>query len=211
MNPVDHKSPLARLTSLCLLASLVLVGCKSTPSGPTGRVMDVSEGDLTGDTKAGASLYKPQVESLVQSMLASRLASESGLERARLCVLRIENDGMEELGDWGEQLFSLIRTSIDTSNQFNNLSTRVMDRALQEGNMVQDDLLLPKYQRKFSEILEASGQPIQYLVYPRLSTGTTTSGGQTQREYHMELELVALASGESISFTSKPMRKAYTR
>jgi hypothetical protein len=206
MNSLRTRTPSAILTTALLATGLALTACKS---GPTARVMDDSEGEMVGNTQAGAAVYKSQVESVVQEMLASPLASNSNLEKAKLCVLRVENASAEELGDWSEQLFSLIRSSIDQSGRFGNLSTRTMDRALQEGGMRQDDLLLPKYQREFSAILESSGEPIQYLVYPRLSSGTTTSGKDSQRDYYMELELVAIANGESVTFTSKPIRKAY--
>ena len=208
MKLLRDRKVATRMPVLIAAGALLLASCQS---GPTARIKDSDEGNLVGINSAGSAVYEQQVEAVVQKMLAGEIASNRNLQQARICVLRVENRSAEDLGDWSEQLYSLISGSIDSSDRFGILSTRALDRALQEGDMIQDDLLLPKYQRKFVEILEAAGNPIQYLVFPSLTSGSTSGGsGVSQRDYLMELELVALENGESRKYSAK-ISKEYER
>lgn len=192
---------------VCLgLLALTALACQ----GPTGRVKDDTEGTLVGSRTAGAETYDRQVAEVVTKMLASHSA-QHGVTRATMCVLGIENQGAEDLGDWSEQLYDTINVSINQSRAYRTLSRRVLDRALQESNLRQDDLLLPKYQRKFIEVLEAEGNPAEILVFPKISTGTTQSeGGVSQRDYLLTLELIDVARGWDDVHTAK-VSKEYTR
>jgi len=198
-----------RMKQTVLLAvgmGLALAACKS---GPTGRIKASDEGDLTGDTAAGAGVYNQQVPDAVGKLLALHRSTNTRV-KSTMCVLGIDNQSAENLGDWEEQLYDLITNSINQSGDYITVSRRVVDRALQEGGMRQDDLLLPRYRRQFIEILETAGNPVEILLFPKLSSGTTTSGNTKQRDYLMTLEMIDVETGWQQNPSTK-IRKEYTR
>ena len=193
------------------LSIFVLVALTACTSGPSARIKGSDEGDLIGDKKAGAATYNTQVPEAVDKLLEGhRAANPNSRGTLTLCVLGVDNQSAENLLDWEEQLYQLITNSINQSGSYTTISRRTVDRALSEGGLRQDDLLLPRYRKQFAEILEKNGDPVALLLFPKLTTGTTDSGRKRQRDYLLTLELIDIASGAQRNF-SAPIAKEYER
>lgn len=190
-----------------LLALVVLAAACASRSG---RIKSEDEGDLVGRSAAGSAAYNQVIGEAMDDLLSSHSAAHSGTERATVAVLGFENVGIEELLDWEEQLYDIITNQVNQSGRYRTVSRRFVDRALAEGNLRQEDLFLPRYRRQFIEILEAQGNPVELLLFPRLSTGTTTSGDTSQRDYVLTLELVDVETGWDDRHSAK-VRKEYER
>jgi hypothetical protein len=57
-------------------------------------------------------------------------------------------------------------------------------------------------------VLERQGQPVDYLLYATLTSGTTKRNNSTQRDYLLTLELVNVNTGVA-SKQSAEIRKGY--
>lgn len=194
---------MTRTLLLALGTVLALTSCRAT-----GRIKAETEGDIVGTRTAGAATYNQIIEEGVQKLLASHSAQAQGTERLTLAVMGIDNRGSEELGDWAGQLYEEIATSINASGRYRTVSQRMIDRALQVTNQRQEDLLLPAGRRKFISILEAESNPVQLLLFPKITTGTTDAGRKSQRDYLLTLELIDVTTGWDDRFSSK-VRKEY--
>lgn len=193
-----------KLATMIALAA-ALAACKDT-----GRIKADTEGDVVGTTTAGSATYNQIIEDGVQKLLGSHSAQNAGTERMSLAVMGIDNQGSEELGDWGGQLYEQITTSINQSGRYRTVSQRMVDRALSISNLRQDDLLIPAGRRKFLETLEAEDNPVQLLLFPKITTGSTDAGRTQQRDYMLTLELVDVNTGWDDRFSSK-VRKEYKK
>lgn len=188
-----------------LIASLALAACKDT-----GRIKADTEGDLVGATGAGSAAYNQIVEEGVQKLLGSHSAQVEGTERMTLAVLGVDNQSSEELGDWGGQIYEELASSINNSGRYRTVSRRMVDRALQLSNARQDDLFIPAKRRDFLATLEAEDNPVQLLLFPKITSGTTQSGRTKQVDYVLTLELVDVLTGWDERFSSK-VRKEYKK
>jgi hypothetical protein len=198
------KTLLAVTFAVSLLAS-----CES---GPRGRVMADTDQDYVGNRAAGAETFDRLISESVERTLAGHTAARTGNDPLKVVSLPVENASAEELGDWQEQIYELIDTSINRSERYTMISQRFVDAALREARLRPDELFIPAKRRTFVAILEQEGQPVDLLLFPRLTSGTTSAGqGVTQRNYLLNLELVDLKSGESFKYSSKPLRKEYQR
>lgn len=198
------KTLLAVTFAVSLLAS-----CES---GPRGRVMADTDQDYVGNRAAGAETFDRLISEAVERTLAGHTAARTGNDPLKVVSLPVENASAEELGDWQEQIYELIDTSINRSERYTMISQRFVDAALREARLRPDELFIPAKRRTFVAILEQEGQPVDLLLFPRLTSGTTSAGqGVTQRNYLLNLELVDLKSGESFKYSSKPLRKEYQR
>jgi hypothetical protein len=195
-----------RITTTLLLSTLCFA-C----SGPTGRVMNESEEDYVGNRAAGAETYDRLIEGAVQKMLGLHSASlNRGGEKLKVAVLAVENASGEELGDWHEQVYELIDTSINRSDRYRTVSRRFVDAALRETRMTNEQLFLAKNRRDFVAVLEQN-EPVHCLMFPKLTRGTTAAGGGVaQKNYMLTLELVDLKTGFNDK-VSERLRKEYTQ
>jgi len=189
------------LLSLCLL----LAACQDT-----GRIKSATEADLVGSEAAGSAAYNQIVTDGIEQLLASHSAQHEGSAPMTLAVMGIENQGAEELGDWGPQLYEVISTSVNQSGRYRTVNRRMIDRVLSASNLRQDDLFLPAGRRRFVETLELESDPIQLLLFPSLTTGTTKSGRTSQRDTILTLHLIDMVTGWDDQFASK-VRKEYKK
>ncbi|MCH2584802.1 MAG: penicillin-binding protein activator LpoB, partial [Planctomycetes bacterium] len=112
-------------------------------------------------------------------------------------------------GDWQEQVFDKISTSINESGRYSTISLRYIDAGLRESRLRRDDLFIPAKRRVFLDVLETAKVPAQILIFPKLTTGPTELGPRkAQRNYLLTLELVDIATGKDFR-VSEEVRKAY--
>jgi hypothetical protein len=193
-----------RIILLGMLLALVVSACKSTPEG---RIMGSEEEDYVGSKTAGAATYDRLIEEAVTKLLDRRSASNQG-DSIRVAYMGVENASAEDLGDFREQIYELIDTSIETSERYRSISKRFVDAALRESGLRREDLFLPKHRRTFTQTLEASGNPVEYILFSKLTSGTTAGDGVKQRNYMLTLELVDVVTGD-FDKESARIRKAY--
>lgn len=189
-----------------LLVCLALGACKS---GPRARIMSDADQDYVGSRAAGTATYDRLVNGAVQKLLRLHSASNRGTSRLKVAVLPIENKSGEELGDWDDHLYELIDTSINRSERYRTVSLRFVNEVLRETRLRPEQLMLPKYRRAFMAALETKGRPVECLLFPVLTRGTThAGGGVTQRNYMLTLELVDVQTGWNDK-VSERLRKEY--
>ena len=198
------------LAGLLLLASL---GCRGFQYG---HLVRPEKSDLVGSHAAGSEVYKPLVAESVGKLLgacevtpASASFDANGMPVPRqVCFVGIENHSSEELGDFKEHLYELIDTEINQSPSFVPLSRRVVETALRETRLRPDSLLQPDNMQLFTSVLNRDGQPIDYLLFAKLTSGTTERNASSQRDYLLTLELVDTRTGIPIKQQAE-IRKGY--
>jgi hypothetical protein len=185
------------------LAVLGAAGCRSNQYA---RVKKPGEGDMVGSHAAGAETFKPLVDEAVSKMLArhcpppgvqpvSTGAQQIPPGKLRVCFLGVENKSSEEIGDFKDQLFEIIDQRIIESGTFLSVSKRYIDAGLMETRLRPDQLLIPQNQRIFAAAMEQVSQPFDFLLYASLTSGTTRSNKDMQRDYLLTLELVNIHDG----------------
>jgi hypothetical protein len=137
-------------------------------------------------------------------------ASAPGPAPKRICFVGLENKSSEDLGDFKEQINEIIDTKINMSGAFAQISRRYVAPGLREANLRPDELFLPAKQRKFLEVMEAAGQPFDYLLFATVTSGTTRNNDATQKDYMLTLELVNIQTGAPDK-ESASIRKGYRR
>jgi hypothetical protein len=205
---MNRRQFLGRSARLAGLAAL-FTGCQGT----TGRVIRDDKRDMVGNTAAGAETFRPIVDECVGKLLARHCPpgatiGQPGAGGKRICFVGVENKGSEEIGDFKDQIVEVIDTRIVQSGVFQTVSRRVVDVGLRTTRLRPDDLLLPANRQAFQAVLQQQGQPFDYLLFANLTTGTTRSGGDAQRDYLLTLELVDVQSGTP-SRESATIRKGY--
>ncbi len=200
---------------LCLLACLALLasGCRGYQYG---HLIKNNQPDIVGSHTAGAEVYNPLIDESVSRLLGTQMVTAhpamlgpDGLPACRtVCFVGVENKSAEELGDFKDQIYQQIDTQINRSESFKALSRRMVDAALQETRLRPDSLLVPDNMRLFTSVLQRDGQPVDYLLYATLTSGTTERNSSTQRDYLLTLELIDTRSG---TFTKEQasIRKGY--
>ncbi|MDO4574006.1 MAG: penicillin-binding protein activator LpoB [Planctomycetia bacterium] len=183
-----------------LLILLVFAGCK----GQTGTLLHPGSKQLSGSHSAGQEVYKPLVDEAVGRLLAAA----GGAGNKRICFVGVENYSAEELTDYRDELYEMIDQAIMHSGQFTSVSRRYVTPAIRENRFRMDDLFLPENQRKLQASLEKAGQPFEYLLFAKLTSGTTQSNRDKQRDYRLSLELIHLSDGTSVK-ESCELSKAY--
>ncbi len=201
--------------SLLGLMGLVLLLASCAP-GRRGKIMSSSDQDYVGNTSAGAATFDRLISGAVERLLKLHNAAKTGNAKLKVVVLPLENRSGEEIGDWQEQIYELIDTSINRSDRYEMVSGRFVSAALREagpkgGRLRPDDLFIPSKRRSFLRVLESQGNVVAALLFPKLTRGTTNAGqGLTQRNYMLNLELVDVKSGKSYKVAER-LRKEYHR
>jgi hypothetical protein len=98
--------------------------------------------------------------------------------------------------------------SDDPNGKFEAVSRRMVDSALIETRLRPDSLLVPGNMQLFSSVLQRQGQPIDYLLYATLTSGTTERNSSSQRNYLLTMELVDTRTG-SYKKEQAEIRKGY--
>ncbi len=191
-----------------------------TACGCRGRqvahVLNEDDEDMVGSHTAGAETWKPLIEQSVGQLLARQcseihpvsMAGEVGPVKKRICFMGVENKSAEELGDSREQIYDLIDSLISESEMFQLVSKRYVDAGLKECNLRSDELFIPANQRMFGAAMEKMEQPINYLLFAKITSLSTQSNGDSQRDYQLVLELVDTETGDYDKESAK-IRKGY--
>ena len=191
------------------------MGCKGTQA----RLMHPNKLDKVGSNRAGAEVYNPMVRSATGKLLA-RAATESIQQVAynagpqfptakrKVCFISLENASMEELGDFKEHIKTAILEEISSSDQFEIVSDRAVMAGLRNLSLRPDDLFVRENLRMFTSIMVEGGSPVDYLLFAKMTSGTTENNRDMQRDYKLTLELVNTQTFIPI-IESTPMRKEY--
>ena len=201
---------------LCLSMSGLLlsfgVGCRGHQYA---HVLKDSDKDMVGSHKAGAETWEPLIQSSVSQLLGKemgsiQLTSAEGLPcKKRICFLHVENRSSEDVGDFGDQIYQKIDTIINESEAFELVNVRAVRAGLETAGLRPDNLYVPNAQRKFAAIMEQEREPIDYVLYATITSGTTRSNKHDyQRDYLFTLELVNLETGKTEK-ESAEIRKGY--
>ncbi len=205
------------LNQLVILAgpALFATGCRGKQ---VAHVLRGDQADMVGSHDAGAETWKPLVEEATCKLLASQhveiqqVAHEGGLPpvdvRKRICFVGIENKSSEELGDYREQLYEMIDTILNESRSFAPMNRRVVESGLRQTGLRPDDLFVPNNRRQFVAAMEQAEAPFDYLLFAKVTSGSTESNGDYQRDYQLTLELVNVETGD-FSKESAILRKGY--
>lgn len=198
-------------TGAILLGGAVLAkaGCRGHQYA---HVLKDDQQDMVGSHAAGAETFKPLIDEAVGKLLARQSpciqTTGAGAPPKRICFVGLENKSAEELGDFKDQICQIIDTRIVESKAFQPISPRFVSAGLREVRLRTDELFVPANQRKFLAVMEQAGQPFDYLLFATLTSGTTNSNRDYQRDYLLTLELVNIQSGEPDK-ESATIRKGY--
>ena len=193
--------------------AMIQVGCRGYSYG---HLVKNNQPDMVGSHTAGAEVFNPLIEESVAKLLGTQTVSAhppvlgpDGSPQCRsVCFVGVENKSVEDLGDFKDQIYEQIDTQINRSGAFQAISRRMVDAALHETRMRPDALLVPDNMRLFTAVLQRDGQPVDYLLYAKLTSGSTERNSSTQRDYLLTLELIDTRTG---SFTKEQatIRKGY--
>lgn len=214
-NRVDTATKgMSRRQMIGVLSILVTgVGCKGYQYG---HIIKPDAPNLVGSHEAGAEVFDPLIDEVVAKLLASECDPQTELAvgpdgqplKKAICFVGIENKSVEEIGDFKDQIYQQIDSKILEAKAFSPISRRMVDAALHETRLRPDSLYIPDNMRLFTAVLERQGQPVDYLLYATLTSGTTKRNNSTQRDYLLTLELVNVNTGVA-SKQSAEIRKGY--
>ncbi len=179
--------------------------------------MNPEKQDLVGSHSAGSEVYRPLVEESVAKLLGScetvpltagSIAPDGTPLPRRVCFVGVENCSAEELGDFREHLYEMIDARVSQSPSFAPLSRRVVEAALHETRLRPDSLIVPDNMRLFTSVLQQNGQPVDYLLFAKLTSGTTERNASSQRDYLLTLEILDTHSLQSFKQQAE-IRKGY--
>jgi len=203
------------LFSACTL--LVLhAGCRGNQYA---RVIQPGQKEMIGSHQAGQETFKPLIEQTVGALLArhedgvSMQLTSAGSEplpagKMSICFVGVENKSGEEIGDFKEQIYELIDTKLIESPRFKPISRRYVQAGLDDLRIRPDQLFLPNNMQAFVHVMQQSGQPFDYLLYAKLTSGTTRENKDYQRDYLLTLELIDIRTGEQDK-QSQTLSKGY--
>ena len=187
--------------TLLLLIGL-LSGCRSTQYA---RIIQPGESEMIGSHQAGQETYEALIDEAVCKLLARheslpQVPIQGDFEalpapEMRICFVGVENKTAEEIGDFKEQIYEQIDARLLESNTFAPISRRYVDAGLRSTRIRPDELFVPDAMRTFVQVMEQQGQPFDYLLFAKLTSGTTRENHDYQRDYVLTLELVDIRSG----------------
>jgi len=187
-------------------------GCRSHQFG---HVIAGDQSDMVGSHAAGAETYNALIHESMAKLLGRQEAAclpaayqEGTPPPKRICFVCVENCSIEEMGDFKDQVYEQIDTQIVQSPMFEPVNRRFIDAALRETRLRPDSLFLPENMRLFTGVLEQQGQPFDYLLYAKLTSGTTEKNHDTQRDYLLTLEMIDVHTGHYDKESAK-VRKGY--
>jgi len=196
------------------VASFMLSGCRGKQYA---HILEEDDENMVGSHAAGAAVFEPLVKKAVADLLAKESNgavqqagfNEEGTFPKKICFCGIENASAEELGDFKEQIYEIIDQKVVEAQVYEPISRRFVEAGLREGRLRPDELFLPTNQRLFQEIMEKQGNPFDYLLFAKITSGTTNSNGSDQqRDYLLTLEMVNIHTGVAQKVSEK-IRKGY--
>jgi len=189
--------------------SVTVLGALGCNGHRFGRILKSDSQDMVGSHAAGAQTFNNLVEQTTAKLLSrqSEMVGATGMPK-RVCFMGISNKSAEELGDFRDQLFDQIDTGISQASEFDSISPTYVKTGLEKSRLRPTDLFVPKQMQEFSRTMGQMGQPVDYLLFANLTSGTTTRNLQTQRDYNLSLELIDVNTGRRIKEQTK-VRKGY--
>ena len=178
---------------------------------------------MLGSHQAGQETFRPLIEEAVVKLLARRNgeidvlpASSSDGEpipapRHAVCFVGVTNKSAEEIGDFKEQIFHCIDARLQESPEFVSLNRQYVEAGLTELRIRPESLFLPDRRQQFIEVMERQGQPIEFLMFATITSGTTRENTEYQRDYQLVLDLVNVHTGQSdkqVAMISKAYHKS---
>lgn len=203
MDQTMQNLRLSITVAILLCSTTVLSGCRGKQYA---HVLSKSDEDMVGSHEAGAETWKPLIDEAVAKMLGRACTDvqtvsytkENGTPVRTVCFVGVENHSIEEVGDFREQIYEHIDAQVGQSDLFRMISRRYIEAAMVECRCRPDVLVLPEKQRQLQAALERVDQPFDYLLFARITSGTTRSNKDYQRDYLLTLELLDIHSGESL-------------
>lgn len=206
---------------IVIFVSTIALGISGCRHHQYARVLDSDDKDLVGSHSAGAETWKPLIAGSVEKLLGRHCTevvqvsatNEAGLPvhvpgRRRVAFIGVENASAEEIGDFKEQIYEHIDSAISSSDVYSTISRRFIDAGMRQARIRPDDLFLPEGRRQFAATLEQMEQPFDYLLFAKITSGTTQSNDDYQRDYLLTLEMVDIRTGE-FDKESATIRKGY--
>lgn len=226
MSPGDLSSELTRSMDRTMIntrvwaAAVLMLAVTGTITGCRGRqhahVLSKTDLDMIGSHEAGAETWKPLIAEAVAKMLGRACTDvqtvsytdPGGMPVRNVCFVGVENRSSEEIGDFREQIYEHIDALIGQSDHFRMISRRYVEAAMDECRCRPDLLVLPEKQRELQAALERADQPFDFILFAKITSGTTQSNKDYQRDYTLTLELLDIHSGQSLK-ESAELRKGY--
>ena len=182
----------------------VALGCRGYQYG---HIVKNGQPDLVGSHAAGAEVFNPLIDETVAKLLGRveasgqyGLVSPDGMPiKPVICFVGVENKSAEELGDFKDQIYAQIDAKISGADSFRTISRRVVEAGLQQTRLRPDALVIPDNMALFCSVLQRDGQPVDYLLYAKLTSGTTERNKSSQRDYLLTLELINTHNADSLS------------
>lgn len=186
-----------------LAAEVMLLGCKGTQYA---RVIKPGDKEMVGSHQAGQETFRPLIDEAVGKLVARHsmpphMQVSAGPElvpppKMRVCFVGVENKTAEEIGDFKEQIYESIDSRLLECGTCAPISRRYVEAGLRELRMRPDQLFVPDSLAMFVGLMSRQGQPFDYLLFAKLTSGTTRENRDYQRDYELTLELVNIHTGE---------------
>lgn len=207
---VERKIPRRECLLGIVSIGLVASGCRGYQYG---HLIKTGDKDLVGSHEAGSEVFHPLVDESVAKLLTKQqeqcyVGADGVAQKKTICFVCVENKMSEDIGDFKDQLYEQIDSKILESDVFRPISRRMVDAALHETRLRPDSLMVPDNMQLFTSVLQRQGAPIDYLLYAKLTSGTTQRNTSKQRDYLLTLELTNVHTGE-YSKESAEIRKGY--
>ena len=196
-----------------LATALLSAGCRNRQHA---HVLTSNDEDMIGSHEAGAETWKPLIATAVSKMLG-RACSDvqtvsyndpSGQPVRKVVFVGVENASSEPIGDFREQIYEHVDGLIGQAPHFRMISRRYVEAAMTEIRCRPELLVIPENQRQLQAALERVEQPFDFILFAKITSGTTRSNKSYQRDYLLTLELLDIHTGESLK-ESAELRKGY--
>jgi len=191
-------------------------GCRS--GNQYARVIKPGEKEMVGSHAAGQETFRPLIDEAVSRLLdrhppmsETQVSSRGEVlppPRQQVCFVGVSNKSAEEIGDFKEQIYQAIDSRLHESGTFVPISRQYVEAGLRDLRLRPDELFIPANMRSFTGVMERNGQPIEYLLFATVTSGTTRENKEYQRDYQLVLELVNVQTGETDK-QSATLSKAY--
>ncbi len=177
------------------------------------HVLKDNQQDIVGSHEAGAETFNVLVDESVAKLLGRQSADciDPHTGQAilkRVCFVGVDNRSSEDIGDFKDQLFEQIDSAVASSGTFNTISSIYVENGLRQLRLRPDDLMVPAHRADFQSVMQQNEQPFDYLLFGKLTSGTTSDNKSYQRDYLLTLELVDVNDG-SFDKESAKVRKGY--
>jgi hypothetical protein len=207
----------SRQLALGFCTLLCVAGCKSNQYA---KVIKPEDKEMVGSHQAGQETYRPLIDEAVAKLLARHCLPTTQQPQVNaqgevlpppkmnICFVGVENKTSEEIGDFKEQIYENIDSRLMESTTCTPISRRYVEAGLKQVRLRPDELFVPDNMRNFVGVMQQQGQPFDYLLFAKLTSGTTRENKDYQRDYLLTLEMVDLRTGAQDK-QSAEISKAY--